>query len=127
MPAVGLKVFADVVGKEIQVLPGVNGATALLWGTAAQPELRIDVKIDDRAVAQDVIRQIHQDVVPHRETVLETPLRNGVVLLNVSARCENDRAAVLVTKDGFLSETRRTTESMDRARERNNDMLCHRN
>ncbi|WP_026549663.1 alkaline shock response membrane anchor protein AmaP [Arthrobacter sp. Br18] len=89
------RVLTDAVEQETAALPGVTGATALLRGTAAEPELTIDVRVDDRADVQDVLEKIHAQVASNLETALETPLRKVAVLFNVTARRRNDHEAVL--------------------------------
>ncbi len=74
----------------------LSGATALLRGTASEPELAIDVRFDDRADdVQDILENIHTQVAANLETGLETPLRKVAVLFNVTSHRQNDREVVL--------------------------------
>lgn len=88
------RVLTDAVEADAEQLPGVNAATALLRGSASEPELNLDLKVDPRADLRSIITQIHATVAPNLETALETPLRKTAVLVNVSARRGNDKAAV---------------------------------
>lgn len=88
-------VLADAVEADAEQLPGVTAASALLRGSASQPELNLDLKVDPRADVRSIIDQIHATVAPNLEAALETPLRKTAILVNVSARRGNDKAAVL--------------------------------
>lgn len=89
------KVVTSAVVNEVEALPGVNSASALIRGSANQPELNLDVKIEDRADIQDVIARINAEVAPNLETALEAPLRKVAVLFNISTHRGNDKAAVI--------------------------------
>ncbi|RJT74878.1 alkaline shock response membrane anchor protein AmaP [Arthrobacter cheniae] len=88
-------VISDAVEADVQRISGVNTATALLRGSASQPELNLDVKVDPRADVRSIIDQIHATVTPNLETALETPLRKTAVLVNVTNRRSRDKTAVL--------------------------------
>ncbi|WP_049822048.1 alkaline shock response membrane anchor protein AmaP [Arthrobacter sp. H41] len=89
------KVLTKAVEEETGALSGVTGATALLRGSAAEPELTIDVRVDDRADVQEILEKIHTRVASNLETALETPLRKVAVLFNVTSHRQNDREVVL--------------------------------
>lgn len=89
------RVVADAVAHEVEALPGVTSASALIRGSANQPELNLDVKVEDRADIQDVISRINGEVTANLETALEVPLRKVAVLFNISTQRGNDKAAVL--------------------------------
>ncbi|MHA7145568.1 Asp23/Gls24 family envelope stress response protein [Arthrobacter sp. TmT3-37] len=89
------RVIADAVEADVEGIYGVTGASALLRGSASQPELNLDVKVDPRSDIRDIIDQIHSHVAPNLETALETPLRKTAVLINVSASKANNKAVVL--------------------------------
>lgn len=88
-------VIAHAVESEVRQLPGVQDAAALLRGSASQPELNLDIRIDTRADVQHIINQAHTTVATNLETALETPLRKVALLINVSAHRGNDKTVVL--------------------------------
>lgn len=88
-------VLAEAIEDDAEQLPGVTAANALLRGSASQPELNLDLKVDPKADVRTIIDQIHATVAPNLEAALETPLRKTAILVNVSARRGNDKAAVL--------------------------------
>lgn len=89
------KVLGEAVEKETERLHGVNAVGVLLRGSSTDAELTLDVKVDDRADVQDIVRRISSEVAPNLEAALEAPLRKIAVLLNVSPHRSKDRAAVL--------------------------------
>ncbi|WP_049829323.1 hypothetical protein [Arthrobacter sp. RIT-PI-e] len=89
------RVMASAVESDVERIYGVISAAALLRGSASQPELTLDVKIDQRADVRSIIEQIHAEVAPNLETALETPLRRTAVLVNIGASRGNEKAAVL--------------------------------
>lgn len=89
------RVIADAVETDVEGIYGVTGASALLRGSATQPELNLDVKVDPRSDIRDIIDQIHSLIAPNLETALETPLRRTAVLINVSAPKTNNKTVVL--------------------------------
>ncbi|MHA7276514.1 alkaline shock response membrane anchor protein AmaP [Arthrobacter sp. HLT1-21] len=89
------RVVAEAVENGTRNLPGVTSASVLLRGTSTAPELNIDVKVDDRADVQDIVRRIHRDIATDLEIALEAPLRKLAVLVNVTAHKGRDKAAVL--------------------------------
>ncbi|MHA7156305.1 alkaline shock response membrane anchor protein AmaP [Arthrobacter sp. TMN-50] len=88
-------VIAEAVENRTTDLPGVTSASVLLRGTSTEPELNIDVRVDDRADVQDILHRIHQDVATDLEVALEAPLRKLAVLVNVTAHKGRDKAAVI--------------------------------
>lgn len=91
----GPQVVAGAVEAEAEAIPGVNSASVLLRGSSTQPEVTLDLRVDDRADLQDILRRIHEDVAPNLESALEAPLRKIGVLFNVSAHRASERSAVL--------------------------------
>ncbi|MBG6218234.1 hypothetical protein IWX75_002715 [Arthrobacter sp. CAN_A6] len=89
------RVISDAVEVDVERIPGVNAATALLRGSASQPELNLDIKLDPRADVRSIVDQIHATVTPNLETALETPLRKTAVIVNVTNRRGSDKTAVL--------------------------------
>lgn len=79
-------VLGAAVENQINTLPGVVGSSALLRGTAMEPDLTIKVTVNNRADIQDVLHRINTKVIPDLSTALETPLRRTGTQLEVSGR-----------------------------------------
>ncbi|MGY2744002.1 hypothetical protein [Arthrobacter sp. UYCu723] len=79
-------VLASAVENQINALPGVVGSSALLRGTAVDPDLTMKVTVNNRADIQDVLHSINTRVIPDLATALETPLRRTGIQLEVSGR-----------------------------------------
>ncbi len=79
-------VLGAAVENQINTLPGVVGSSALLRGTAMEPDLTIKVTVNNRADIQDVLHSINTRVIPDLSTALETPLRRTGIQLEVSGR-----------------------------------------
>jgi hypothetical protein len=79
-------VLGSAVENQINTLPGVVGSSALLRGTATEPDLTMKVTVTNRADIQDVLHRINTKVIPDLSTALETPLRQTGIQLEVSGR-----------------------------------------
>ncbi|MET3923422.1 hypothetical protein [Arthrobacter sp. UYEF20] len=79
-------VLGSAVENQINTLPGVVGSSALLRGTAMDPDLTMKVTVTNRADIQDVLHRINTRVIPDLSTALETPLRRTGIQLEVSGR-----------------------------------------
>lgn len=79
-------VLGSAVENQINTLPGVVGSSALLRGTAMEPDLTMKVTVNNRADIQDVLHSINTRVIPDLSTALETPLRRTGIQLEVSGR-----------------------------------------
>lgn len=79
-------VLGAAVENQINTLPGVVGSSALLRGTAMEPDLTMKVTVTNRADIQDVLHRINARVIPDLSTALETPLRRTGIQLEVSGR-----------------------------------------
>lgn len=79
-------VLGSAVENQINTLPGVVGSSALLRGTAREPDLTMKVTVNNRADIQDVLHNINARVIPDLSTALETPLRRTGIQLEVSGR-----------------------------------------
>jgi len=79
-------VLGSAVENQINTLPGVVGSSALLRGTAEEPDLTMKVTVTSRADIQDVLHRINTSVVPALSTALETPLRRTGIQIEVSGR-----------------------------------------
>lgn len=89
------KSLASAVETETAELPGVTSATALIRGSANQPELNLDLKVDDRADIQDIIHRISKNIAPNLESALEAPLLKIGVIFNVANRPSKDKVVLL--------------------------------
>ncbi|MBT2549110.1 hypothetical protein [Arthrobacter sp. ISL-65] len=79
-------VLGSAVENQINTLPGVVGSSALLRGTAREPDLTMKVTVNNRADIQDILHSINARVIPDLSTALETPLRRTGIQLEVSGR-----------------------------------------
>ncbi|MGF9664252.1 hypothetical protein AAIH25_20540 [Arthrobacter crystallopoietes] len=79
-------VLASAVEHQVNTLPGVVGSSALLRGTATEPELTMKVTINNRADVQDLLHRINTDVIADLSTALETPMRRTGIQIEVSSR-----------------------------------------
>ncbi|MBT2534110.1 hypothetical protein J7E83_18665 [Arthrobacter sp. ISL-48] len=79
-------VLGAAVENQINTLPGVVGSSALLRGTAMEPDLTMKVTVNNRADIQDVLHSINTRVIPDLSKALETPLRRTGIQLEVSGR-----------------------------------------
>ena len=93
-------VLGSAVENQINTLPGVVGSSALLRGTAMEPELAIKVTVNNRADIRDVLHSINTRVIPDLSTALETPLRRTGIQLEVSGR--NAIAGTIVETTGTV-------------------------
>ncbi|MGM0929378.1 MAG: hypothetical protein ACQEXN_06695 [Actinomycetota bacterium] len=82
-------VLASAVEHQVNTLPGVVGSSALLRGTATEPELTMKVTVTKRADVQDLLHRINTDVIPDLSTALETPMRRTGIQIEVSSRNAN--------------------------------------
>ena len=78
--------LGSAVENQTNTLPGVVGTSALLRGTAVEPDLTIKVAVNNRADIQDVLHSINTRVIPDLSAALETPLRRTGIQLEVSGR-----------------------------------------
>lgn len=75
----------DAVEQQIETLPGVQKASAVLRGTARQPELTVKVTASDRADLADLVRTLQSNVSDNLSEALDTPLRRLAVQVDVAA------------------------------------------
>lgn len=90
-------VLAAVVAEEINALPGVVTSSALLRGTAEEPELALKITINDHADVRRLLHDLETTVVPRLSTALETPIQKRLLQLDVSARTQKAGTAVSST------------------------------
>ncbi|WAP52109.1 hypothetical protein OL239_01950 [Arthrobacter sp. ATA002] len=77
-------VLAAAVQHETEHIPGVVGATALLRGSADEPDLTVKVTVNARADIRAVVDQIQGTVAPHLASALETPLHSLGIQIEAS-------------------------------------------
>lgn len=82
------------VSNEVESLPGVTQASALLRGTASHPELTVKLTANDRTDLAGLFDSIHTQVAHNLSTALEVPLQRLAVQADVS---NNRRSANTVT------------------------------
>jgi len=78
-------VLTDAVEQQIRNLPGVEKASAVLRGTAAQPELTLKVTAGDRTDIADLVRTIQGPVSNNLSQALDTQLSALALQLEVDA------------------------------------------
>ncbi len=77
-------VLAAAVEDDTERIAGVVDSTALLRGTAGEPDLTLKVTVNSWADIGEVMDQIEGAVVPHLAMALENPLRSLGVQLEAS-------------------------------------------
>ncbi|MBT2586539.1 hypothetical protein [Arthrobacter sp. ISL-95] len=92
--------LASAVENQINTLPGVVGSSALLRGTAMEPDLTMKITVNNRADIQDVLHRINTTVIPDLSTALETPLRRTGIQIEISGR--NALAGTTVATTGTV-------------------------
>ncbi|MDJ0314816.1 hypothetical protein [Arthrobacter sp. H35-D1] len=92
-------VLADVVVHQINTLPGVVASSALLRGTADEPDLTLKVTVNDEADVRALLRHLESTTFMELSTALETPVIKRRVQIDVSARNQNSGT---VTQSGGI-------------------------
>lgn len=87
-------VLASAVEHQINTLPGVVGSSALLRGSATEPDLTMKITVNNRADIQDLLHRINTGVLPDLSTALETPMRRTGIQIEVSSRNANSGTTV---------------------------------
>ncbi|MBO0909551.1 hypothetical protein [Arthrobacter sunyaminii] len=77
-------VLAAAVEDDTERIPGVVDSTALLRGTAEEPDLTLKITVNAWADIREVMDQIEGAVVPHLAMALENPLHSLGVQLEAS-------------------------------------------
>ena len=92
---VDASVLTDAVEAHAETLPGVSSASAVLRGSADQPDLTLKVTVDDRADVAQVLERLHREVAEALATSLDTRLRRLGVQVEVgSARTRKGEVTV---------------------------------
>lgn len=98
-------VIADAVQREVEDLPDVAKASALLRGTASLPELHLRVTASDQADLVALLERLEHEVVTHVATALDTPIERLTVALEVDrARRSRDAVTVDARPDRALAQ-----------------------
>ena len=105
-PSAGLtrcepKVINDVVEEQLIAMPGVIRATAILRGTADQPDLTARVSVDEGTDLTDLLSRIETEVGGGLATALDTRLRRLAVLVDVSAGSRSSAPEISVPSGGI--------------------------
>lgn len=93
-------VLADVVVRQINTIPGVVASSALLRGTADEPELTLMVTVNDEADVRALLRHLESTTFMELSTALETPLIKRRVQIDVSAR--NQTSGTVTHSSGIV-------------------------
>ncbi|SEQ31349.1 hypothetical protein [Microlunatus flavus] len=78
-------VVADAVEAQLKSLPGVSGASAVLRGSVAQPDLTVRLTVDDRSDIPAVLGRVHREVAGDLAGALDTRLQRLGVQVEVSS------------------------------------------
>ncbi|MGI3779875.1 MAG: hypothetical protein ACRYG2_03780 [Janthinobacterium lividum] len=78
-------VLTDAVEAQVKSLPGVNGASAVLRGTAERPDLTLRVTADDRTDVSALLGRLHDQVAADLGDALDTRLGRLGVQVEVAA------------------------------------------
>lgn len=76
-------VLTHAVEHDLENLPGVSNASAVLRGTAAAPELTVKVTAHDRTDIQQLLASIHGDVAGNLSTAMDAPLKRLGVQVDI--------------------------------------------
>lgn len=83
------RVEADVLTRaveaQVESLPGVSGASAVLRGSAEHPDLTLRVTADDRTDVGRLLERLHQEVAADVGDALDTRLHRLGVQVEISA------------------------------------------
>ncbi|GAA3554912.1 hypothetical protein GCM10022197_07590 [Microlunatus spumicola] len=78
-------VLTHAVEAQVKALPGVTGASAVIRGSAAHPDLTLRVTADDRTDVRGLLERLHDQVAADLGASLDTPLRRLGVQVEVSS------------------------------------------
>lgn len=77
-------VLTDAVSVDVQTLPGVTAAEAVLRGTADKPELTVKVTANDRTDIPALIRGLESGPVAHLATAMGATMEHLAVQVDIS-------------------------------------------
>ena len=88
-------VLTDAVEADAERLLGVADASAVLRGTARQPELTLEVTVNDRTDIQRLLHSLQAETAARLVSAMETPLKHLAVQVDVTtSRPTADRITV---------------------------------
>lgn len=87
-------VLARAVENQVNTLPGVVTSSALLRGTADDPDLTLKVTVNDRADIQNLLRRLERSTLPDLSTALEAPLQRRRLQIDVSGHAQTTGTVV---------------------------------
>lgn len=90
-------VLASAVEHETDQIPGVVDSTALVRGTAEDPDLTLKVTVNSRADIGEVIDRIQGTIVPNLASSLENPLHSLGIHIEASNKTGQSGNAVSST------------------------------
>ncbi len=82
-------VLATAVENQVNTLPGVVGSSAMLRGTAEEPDLTLKVTVNDRADVRELLRHLESSTLPDLSAALEAPLQRRRLQIDVSGRTQS--------------------------------------
>ena len=94
-------VLTEAVETQTRAIAGVEGASAVLRGSAERPELTLRVTVDDRTPVPQVLEQVHREVAGALAGSLDTRLRRLAVEVGVArSRSRSSKGQVQVQGAG---------------------------
>jgi hypothetical protein len=87
-------VLAAAVEDQVNTLPGVLTSSALLRGSADQPDLTLKLTVTGRADIRDLLGRLEATALPDLATALEAPLRRCRLQIEVTARPQSTGTVV---------------------------------
>jgi hypothetical protein len=78
-------VLIHAVEADAESLPGVTDASAILRGTARQPELTMRISVNDRTDIKQLLHTLQAETAAHLASAMETPLKHLAVQVNVTS------------------------------------------
>ncbi|MCU1536658.1 MAG: hypothetical protein JWP82_1009 [Humibacillus sp.] len=78
------KVLTDAVSRQVQTLPGVTAASAVMRGTADAPELTVTLTANDHTDVPALLRAVQTGPVADLESAIEAPLAHLGVQVDIS-------------------------------------------
>ncbi|MET4147216.1 hypothetical protein [Arthrobacter sp. UYCo732] len=87
-------VLATAVENQVNTLPGVVGSSAILRGTADEPDLTLKVTVNDRADIQDLLRRLERSTLPDLSAALESPLQRRRLQIDASGHAQTTGTVV---------------------------------
>lgn len=84
LTTVSPSVLTDAVSADLQTLPGVTAADAVLRGTANAPELTVKLTANDRTDIPALLQSVQDGPVAHLATAIGAPLAHLAVQVDIS-------------------------------------------